>query len=129
MLASRAIGFEVLTAASAEKALAFCEGFEGRIDLLLSDISLTPQDLWPENTTQDGVPHGVAVAERALQLRPSLKIVLFTGHSDQHLTRLGLKTEGFLLLRKPCSLPTLVDTCRQLLLVQTRSAETASETV
>ena len=130
MLASRAIGFEVLTAASAEKALAFCEGFEGRIDLLLSDISLTPQDLWPLNTTQDGVPHGVAVAERALQLRPSLKIVLFTGHSDQHLTRLGLKTEGFLLLRKPCSsLPTLVDTCRQLLLVQTRSAETASETV
>jgi DNA-binding NtrC family response regulator len=108
-------GFEVLTAASAEKALAFCEGFEGPIDLLITDISLTPQELWPENTTQDGVPHGVAVAEQALQLRPSLKVLLFTGHSDQHLARLGLKTDGFLLLRKPCSLPTLVDTCRQLL--------------
>jgi DNA-binding NtrC family response regulator len=108
-------GFEVLTAASAEKALAFCEGFEGAIDLLLSDISLTPQDPLPDNATQDGVPHGVAVAERALQLRPSMKVALFTGHSDQYLARLGLKTDGFRLLRKPCSLPTLVDTCRQLL--------------
>jgi DNA-binding response OmpR family regulator len=32
----KANGFEVLTAASGEKALAFCEGFEGPIDLLLS---------------------------------------------------------------------------------------------
>ena len=99
--------------------------------MLLSDISLTPQDLWPENTTQDGVPHGVAVAERALQLRPSMKVILFTGHSDQHLTRLGLKTDGYLLLRKPCRLPTLVDTCRQLLkpLVSPMSAEGVTETI
>jgi DNA-binding NtrC family response regulator len=124
-------GFEVLTAASAEKALAFCEGFEGPIDLLLSDISLTPQELWPEKATPDVVPHGVAVAQRALQLRPSLKVVLFTGHSDQHLTRLGLKTDGFLLLRKPCSLPTLVDMCRQLLKtpVSATSAEEVTKTV
>ena len=61
------------------------------------------------------VSHGVAVAERALRIRPSLTVALFTGHSDQHLARLGLKTDGFLLLRKPCSLTTLVDICRQLL--------------
>ena len=111
----KAHGFEVLTAASAEKAIAFCEGYEGHLDLLLTDISLTPKNLWPSHPTQDDVPHGVAVAERAIQLRPSIKVALFTGHSDQHLDRLGLRTDGFLLLRKPCNLLTLVDTCRQLL--------------
>lgn len=111
----KANGFEVLTAASGEKALAFCEGFEGPIDLLISDIGLTPQELWPRNPMEECVPHGVAVAEQALKIRPSLKVALFTGHSDQHLARLGLRTDGFLLLRKPCSLSTLVDICRKLL--------------
>lgn len=121
----KASGFEVLTAGSGEKALAFCEGFEGPIDLLLTDIGLTPQELWPENAMEECVPHGVAVAERALKIRPSLKVALFTGHSDQHLTRLGLRTEGFLLLRKPCSLLALVDICRQLL--KRPNAATSSE--
>lgn len=75
----KAHGFDVLTAASAEQALALCAGFEGPIDVLLSDISLMPQELWPENAPQDAIPHGVAVAERALQLRPSLKVALLTG--------------------------------------------------
>jgi DNA-binding NtrC family response regulator len=127
----KANGFEVLTAASGEKALAFCEGFEGPIDLLLSDISLTPQELWPENGMEEFVSHGVAVVERALKVRPSLKVALFTGHSDQHLMRLGLRTEGFVLLRKPCSLSTLVDVCRQLLNVPNagKSPEQAVNTV
>jgi DNA-binding NtrC family response regulator len=72
---------------------------------------------------EECVPHGVAVAERALKIRPSLKVALFTGHSDQHLTRLGLRTERFLLLRKPCSLSTLVDICRQLLKKTNASSE------
>ena len=111
----KAHGFDVLTAGSAEKAMAFCAGYEGRIDLLLSDISLTPQELWPENPGPDGLPHGVAVVERARQLRPSLKVALFTGHSDQYLMKLGLKTDGFLLIRKPCNLYSLVSSLRQLL--------------
>jgi response regulator RpfG family c-di-GMP phosphodiesterase len=49
----KANGFEVLTAASREKALAFCEGFERPIDLLLSDISLTSQELWPQDGMED----------------------------------------------------------------------------
>lgn len=127
----KANGFEVLTAASGEKALAFCEGFEGPIDLLLSDISLTPQELWAENGTEESGSHGVAVVERALKIRPSLKVALFTGHSDQHLMRLGLRTEGFVLLRKPCSLSALVDVCRQLLNAPSagKSSEHATNTV
>lgn len=110
----KAHGFDVVTAASGENALAVCEGFDRRIDLLISDLSLTPQEFRSDTTTDAGGPHGVAVAQRALELRPSLKIILITGHSDQYLTRLGLKTDGFLLLRKPFHLPMLVEMCRQL---------------
>lgn len=119
----KAQGFDVLTAGSAEKAMAFCAGYEGRIDLLLSDISLTPPELWPETPTSNGVPHGLAVVEQARRLRPSLKVVLFTGHSDQHLAKLGLKTDGFLLLRKPCNLSLLISTFRQLLNISATSTE------
>jgi DNA-binding response OmpR family regulator len=111
----KAHGFEVFTAASGEKALALCEAYAGTLDLLLTDIGLTPHELWPDSASQDSLAHGVAVAQRALELRPALKVVLFTGHSDDHLKRLGLGLDGFVLLRKPCPLNTLVATLRKLL--------------
>jgi CheY-like chemotaxis protein len=111
----KAHGFEVLTAATGEKAMAFCKGYDGPIDLLLADVGLTPQELWPTDATDDSIPHGVALAEQAVQVRPSLKVVLFTGHSDERLKRLGVATDRFLLLQKPCGLDKLVHTFRQLL--------------
>lgn len=111
----KAHGFDMLTAATAEKAMALCEAFDGPIDLLLADVGLTPQDLWPEEDADDSIPHGVALAERALTIRPSLKVVLFTGYSDERLKRLGAATGRFMLLRKPCGLPVLINTFRELL--------------
>lgn len=117
----KAHGFDVLTAATAEKAMALCEAFDGPIDILLADVGLTPQDLWPAAGSDDSIPHGVALAERAVQLRPTLKVVLFTGYSDERLKRLGADLAGFALLRKPCGLPTLINTFRQLLHAPPRS--------
>ena len=111
----KAHGFDMLIAATAEKAIAWCEAFDGPIDLLLADVGLTPQDLWPGDGTDDSIPHGVALAERALTIRPSLKVVLFTGYSDERLKRLGAATGRFVLLRKPCGLTTLINTFRELL--------------
>lgn len=111
----KAHGFEVLTAASGEKALAFCEAYQGSLDLLLTDIGLTPYGLWSDSVDDTILAHGVALAQRALELRPALKVVLFTGHSDAHLQRLGLNMDGFLLLRKPCPLAMLVGVLHQLL--------------
>jgi len=111
----KAHGFDMLTAATAEKAMALCEAFDGPIDVLLADVGLTPQDLWPGEGEDDSIPHGVALAERALTIRPSLKVVLFTGYSDERLKRLGAATERFALLRKPCGLATLINTFRELL--------------
>lgn len=123
----KAHGFDVLTAATAEKAMALCEAFDGPIDLLLADVGLTPQDLWPAEGSDDSIPHGVALAERALTIRPSLKVVLFTGYSDERLKRLGSATERFLLLRKPCGLPTLIKTFRELLHNNETDGERAPE--
>ena len=111
----RANGFDVLAAGTAEKALAFCEGFDGTIDILLSDIGLTPPDLWATETGDEAIPHGVALAVRARQIRPSLKVVLFTGYSDERLNRLTGEIKEFPVLRKPCELTFLIQTFRQLL--------------
>jgi CheY-like chemotaxis protein len=118
----KAHGFDVLTAATAEKAMALCEAFDGPIDLLLADVGLTPQELWPAGGSDDSIPHGVALAERAMQFRPTLKVILFTGYSDDRLKRLGADIGRFALLRKPCGLPTLINTFRQLLQDQARDA-------
>lgn len=111
----RANGFEVLAAGTAEKALAFCEGFDGTIDILLSDIGLTPPDLWAMETGDDAIPHGVALAMRARTIRPTLKVVLFTGYSDERLKRLTGEIKEFQVLRKPCELTLLIQTFQQLL--------------
>ncbi|MEP6887964.1 MAG: response regulator [Nitrospirales bacterium] len=117
----KAHGFDVLTAATGEKAMALCEAFDGPIDLLLADVGLTPQELWPAEGTDDSIPHGAALAERAIHIRPKMKVVLFTGYSDERLERLGAATGGFMLLRKPCGLPTLINTFRRML--QEKSTE------
>ena len=111
----QAHGFDVLTAAAGEKAMALCEAFDGPIDLLLADVGLTPQELWPAEGSDDSIPHGAALAERAIHVRPKMKVVLFTGYSDERLERLGAATGGFMLLRKPCGLPTLINTFRRML--------------
>ena len=111
----KAHGFDVLTAGTAEKAMALCEAFGGPIDILLSDVGLSPQELWPVPGADDSIPHGVALAERGVRLRPAIKVVLFTGYSDERLKRLGADINRFFLLRKPCGLQTLVTTFRQLL--------------
>jgi CheY-like chemotaxis protein len=111
----KAYGFHVLTAGTAEKALAYCEGLTDPIDLLLTDIGLTPQELWSDSDCDESISHGLALAEHAIRIRPTLHVVLFTGYSDECLKRLGASLERFRLLRKPCDLATLATTVRQLL--------------
>jgi CheY-like chemotaxis protein len=111
----KAHGFDVLTAATGEKAMALCEAFDGPIDLLLADVGLTPQELRPGEGADDSIPHGAALAERAIHIRPKMNVVLFTGYSDERLERLGAATGEFMLLRKPCGLPTLINTYRRML--------------
>ncbi len=122
----KAHGFDVLTAGTAEKAMALCEAFDGPIDILLADVGLTPHELWPVAGSDDSISHGVALADQAVRLRPGIKVVLFTGYSDERLKLLGADIKRFFLLHKPCGLPTLVSTFRQLLQSSSKHGTVAS---
>ncbi len=64
----RALGYQTLSAADAEAALAILRG-DGRIDLLLSDIVMP------------GSRNGVQLSEEARRLRPGLKVLLTSGYN------------------------------------------------
>jgi two-component system cell cycle sensor histidine kinase/response regulator CckA len=62
-------GYEVLDAANGREGLALCREHPGPIDLLLSDVVM------PELG-------GRELAERALTIRPGLKVVFMSGYHD-----------------------------------------------
>ena len=118
----KAHGFQVMTAGTGEKALAFCEGLEGPLDLLITDVGLSAPQQWTSAGTALAVVHGLALARAAVKVRPSLKVILLTGHSDETLQRLGGKGGlGFPLLRKPCDVSVLVQTVREVLSTNDRT--------
>jgi CheY-like chemotaxis protein len=87
-------GYRVLTAASGDLALPIIAGGEP-IDLLFSDVVMP------------GALNGFALARRAVALRPTLKILLTTGYSDQIAANESLVARGEL-MAKPYRLSDLV---------------------
>ena len=119
-------GFDVLMAGTGEKALALCKGVDGPIDLLITDIGLTRPQCWTPDA--DAMVHGIALADAALTVRPSLKVLLLTGHSDEIVEKLDNgRPVQFPLVRKPCDLSTLVATVRQLLGLHPAKAHSLTE--
>ncbi|WP_447980603.1 response regulator [Candidatus Nitrospira bockiana] len=104
----RAHGFHVLTAADAEEALRLCRSYEGIIDLLLTDLGLVPIGA-EETPGAGGQPaNGLELMRSVVDLRPAMKAILFSGHSDENLKRLGLVESQWPVLRKPFDLKTLL---------------------
>ena len=79
ILSSR--GYEVLEALGGRDALKLCETHPGKIDLLLTDAVMP-------------APGGRELAEAALKLRPGLKVVFLSGHTQDAMLEDGT-------LRKP----------------------------
>jgi signal transduction histidine kinase/ActR/RegA family two-component response regulator len=101
-------GFSVVTAANGPDAL---ERFaEQPVDVLVSDVVMP------------GGLSGPELAERLRLERPSLPVVLATGHSRDHLTRRGPLPEGAQVVRKPFENQVLVEA------VQRGVSETAART-
>ena len=67
------------------------------IDLLLSDVVLP------------GGQNGIELAQEAVHLHPSLKVILVSGHAEGTLKEAGLKGAGFPLLSKPYTIDALSD--------------------
>ena len=81
-------GFEVLAAGTGQEALALARSYEGRIDLLMTDMALP--DL-----------KGRELAESLLEKRPGMRVLFTSGHADQ--TAFSELQDGVGLLPKPFS--------------------------
>ena len=94
-------GYNVLTAASAEEALALCEHAPS-IDVLLTDVVM-PGASGPELTRQ------------LVQRRPDLKAIYMSGYTDDALVRHGILNPGIAFLNKPFNAQTLERKIRDVL--------------
>jgi len=98
----REANFEVLEAADANAALRIIEQHDVRIDLLLSDVVLP------------GI-NGRELVNRALRLRPDLKVLFMTGYSRDAIVHEGRLDPGVELVQKPVTEAVLAARIRELL--------------
>lgn len=88
------LGYKVLVAASPAEAISIVERYDGRIDLLLSDVVL------PGMSGRD-------LADRLQTIRPEIKCLLMSGHAANVIGRQGVLEEKMDFLQKPFSIETL----------------------
>ena len=81
-------GYTVVAAEDGRAALQLADGYEGTIDLLLTDVMM---------------PHvkGPELADELQQRRPGLKVVYMSGYNEESVLGERLRTGNTVLLRKP----------------------------
>jgi DNA-binding response OmpR family regulator len=96
------MGYTVLEASHGREALSLVNQYEDAIDLLVTDVVM---------------PHlsGRELAEQLRALRPQMKVLFITGHTDDALVRHGLLPAEVELLLKPLSPSKLVAKVREVL--------------
>jgi len=99
---SQELGYNLLSAGSAEEALDLAESYSGNIDLLLTDILLPGMS-------------GSELAEKMLSSYPGVRIMYISGYADQNLESYGISTSKIMLLQKPFSIKSLAAKLRELL--------------
>ena len=86
-LVLEASGYTVLESRNGREGLALCEAHEGTIDLLVTDVVM------PELG-------GRELAEGALKLRPGMKVMFMSGHTQDIVLKEGVR-KGAAFLQKP----------------------------
>ncbi|HEU0046249.1 MAG TPA: response regulator [Nitrososphaera sp.] len=99
---SEQLGYNLLSAGSAEEALDLVESYSGNIDLLLTDILLPGMS-------------GSELAEKMLSSYPGVRIMYISGYADQNLESYGISTSKIMLLQKPFSIKSLAAKLREVL--------------
>jgi PAS domain S-box-containing protein len=98
----RSAGYRILSAANGGEALLQCERFEGRIDLLLTDVVM------PEMS-------GRTLAARLKQRNPDLKVLFASGYTDAAIVHHGVLDGGRAFISKPFSAAELARKVRDVL--------------
>jgi two-component system, cell cycle sensor histidine kinase and response regulator CckA len=100
----QSLGYRVLACGSAKEALTTAAGFDGTIDLLLTDVVMPGMN-------------GHELAVRLTGSRRNLRVLYASGYGEDVVARHGILENGFVLLEKPYSQPTLARQIRRALAV------------
>ncbi|TAJ08002.1 MAG: response regulator [Nitrospirae bacterium] len=112
-------GFHVIRAGDSLQALRLCRQYPGMIHLLITDLVLAPPTLQLRTGgVRSATMNGVQLMQQILAVRPRIKVILMSGHSDEHLESLYIFKGGRPFLRKPFGLMTLVGMAREVLEVR-----------
>ena len=95
-------GYEILEAASGNAALELLRGFEGEVDLLVTDVVM------PELS-------GRELALRVTELRPKIKVLYMSGYTDDTIVRHGVLEATMAFIQKPATPDDLLRKIRELL--------------
>jgi CheY-like chemotaxis protein len=81
-------GYQVLVAADPAQAIAIVEDYQGKVDLLLTDVVM------PMMT-------GAELAERVVVMRPGIKVLYMSGHAREALDTQQMRGQSVEFLQKP----------------------------
>jgi two-component system cell cycle sensor histidine kinase/response regulator CckA len=95
-------GYTILEASNAATATELFRQHAGKIDLLLTDLVMPGES-------------GRALAEKLLELRPTLKVLYMSGYTSDLIAQQGILNPGILLLEKPFTLQALLAKVRDAL--------------
>lgn len=88
------MGYDPLTANSAEEAIKLAQRHEKKIDLLLTDVIMP-------------MVNGRVLAKRIRSMHPEIKVVFMSGYTADVIAHHGIMEEGIHFVPKPLSRKTL----------------------
>lgn len=96
------LGYCTLSAANAQDAMELAMEYQGRIDLLLTDVVMHPLT-------------GPALAEKLMRARPEMKVIFISGYANASLAPDGVLKPGTVLVNKPFTMKILSAKLREVL--------------